>query len=450
MGRLTTPSVLLVGSMLLASGCGAPALFQVETVIRSDGSCDRLIWQPKGEMLPEDALAPAWNSRWRGVKDVIIPPAFSDGNPRPGDRAYFHAHGGFRSPADIPAHFLRRNDQYPDVGASELTRSYERKELGLVVEHRWRETITNIVTRDSFIKARDDFLEVGLSLLCEGVEKVYGDRYDVSKVVADIRTRGRRFLDDLALAYFEMMEKHEGGDEHAMCLRFAGVFQRLGVEMFDDKGSVVSMEEATRRIKEFARAVLREDFRRRDGQPLGEDEVQAILDSSSKPPYMVDWSAFIKPHEETVKSRLGPLLLRMTGLYGFPPIFGAPTPRFAFNVRLPGRIVEAETNGAVADSGQVRWDFDGGKIFPDGFTMQAVSVDLNEEAQRTLLGKVVITDLESARSYRELVGDEGGLLDLVRRACKEKNIQLVRDAQGEDDLERARLTMLRQLLQLTP
>ena len=134
---LTTRAVLVVGSMLLASGCGSPALFQVETVVRPDGSCDRLIWQPKGEMLPEDALSPAWNSRWRGVSDVTIPPAFSDGNTRPGDRAYFHAHGGFRSPADIPAHFLRRNDLYPDVGASELTRSYERKELGFVVEHRW-------------------------------------------------------------------------------------------------------------------------------------------------------------------------------------------------------------------------------------------------------------------------------------------------------------------------
>lgn len=448
MRRFTTRTVLVVGSMLLASGCGSPALLQVETVVRPDGSCDRLIWQPKGEMLPEDALAPAWNSRWRGVSDVIVPPAFSDGNPQPGDRAYFHAHGGFRSPADIPAHFLRRNDAYPDVGVSELRRSYERKELGFVVEHRWRETITNIVTRDGFVKARDEFLEVGLPLLCDGVEQIYGDRYDVSRAVVDIRTRGRRFLDDLALAYFDILENHD--DEHAMGLRLAGVFQRLGVEMFDAKGSAVSTEEATRRCKEFARAVIREDFRRRDGRPLGDDEVQAILESSSTAPYNGAWSAFTKSHEETIKARLGPLLLRMTGLYGFPPVLAPPNPRFAFLVRLPGRIVEAETNGKVADSGQVRWDFDGGKIFPDGFTMKAVSVDFNEEAQRSLLGRVVITDLDSARTYRELVGDEGELLDLVRRACKEKNIQIVRNAQGEDELARARITMLKQLLQLTP
>lgn len=447
----TTRAVLVVGSMLLASGCGSPALFQVETVVRPDGSCDRLIWQPKGEMLPEGALTPAWNSRWRGVSDVVVPPMFSDRYPQPDpNRAYFHAHGGFPSPADIPAHFRVRNGTYPDVGASELTRSYERKELGFIVEHRWRETITNIVTRESFIKARDEFLEIGLPLFCQGIEEIYGDRYDVSKVVADVRTRGRVFLDDLALAYFDMLDKHEVHDQHAMGVRFAGVFDRLGVDMFDVKGSVVSMEEATRRIKEFARDVVRQDFRRRDGKPLGEDEVQAILDSPSKPPYSDAWSTCMKSHEQAVKGRLGPLLLRMTGLYGFPGIFAPPAPRFAFNLRLPGRIVESETNGAVADSGQVRWDFDGADVFPDGYTMKAVSVDFDEEMQRALLDQVVIADLESARSYRELVGDEGAVLDLVRRACKEKDIQIVRDAQGEDDLERARLTMLRRLLKLTP
>ena len=56
----------------------------------------------------------------------------------------------------------------------------------------------------------------------------------------------------------------------------------------------------------------------------------------------------------------------MTGLYAFPRDPSPAGPPFAFMVRLPGRIVEAETNGAVADSGQVRWDFDGGKIFPAG------------------------------------------------------------------------------------
>lgn len=447
MSRFTSRAVVVVGCLLTAAGCGSPALIQVETVVREDGSCDRLIWQPKGQMLPDGALTPGWNARWRGVSDVAFPPAFSQGRGQR-DHAYFHAHGAFSSPADIPEHFVRREAAYPEVGASELRRSYERKDLGLVIEHRWVETVTNIVTRDGFLMARDEFLELGIPILCEGMEQVYGDRYDVSKAVADVRTRGRKFLDDASLAYYEMIEKHE--TEHDAGVRFAGVFQRLGVQMFDEKGHAFPMEEAGRRIMEFARGVIREDFRRRDGKPLTDEEVQAILESQTTSPFGDKWSAFLKSNHETIKTRLGPLLLRMTGLYNFPPIFQAPTPQFAFSVRLPGRIVEAESNGSIADSGQVRWNFDGGRIFPDGFTMKAVSIDFREEAQRKLLGKVVIADPDSARKYSQLIGDEGPLLDLVRRAGREGDAQILRDARGDDDLERARIAMLKQFLQLTP
>jgi hypothetical protein len=245
-----------------------------------------------------------------------------------------------------------------------------------------------------------------------------------------------------------MIEKHD--TEKEMGVRFAGVLQRLGVAMFDDEGKPLATEEGKRRIAEFARGVIRQDFQRKDGRPLDDAEVQSILESYSTPPNSDSWSKFTKAHEGTIKSKLGPLLLRMTGLYGFPPILGPPTPLFAFTVRLPGRIVETETNGAVADSGLVRWDFDGGRIFPDGFVMKAVSVDFNEEAQRKLLGRVVIADPKAAQTYRELVGDEGALLDLVRRACREGDPRLIRDAQGDGDLERARITMLKRFLKLAP
>jgi hypothetical protein len=436
--------LLVVCPSLLASGCGDPALIQVETVVRADGSCERLIWQPRGEMLPQDALSPAWNARWKGVSDVLIPPAFSEGDRKPGNRSYFHAHGGFRSPADIPAHFLRRNADYPDVGASELKRSYERKDLGLVVEHRWRETITNIVTMESFLKARGEFLDAAIPMLCEGIEKIYGDRCDVSRAIADVRTRGRRFLDDAALAYFKMLEQHES--EHDAGVRFAGVFQRLGVDLFDEKGSVVSSEEAMKRIDAFFRKALKDDFRRKDGGPLSEDELREVFGNPGSAPNQDAWSAFLKEREGEIKAKLSPNLLRMTGLYHFPPIFAPPTAQFAFSVRLPGRIVEAETNGAIADAGQVRWRFEGGRIFPDGFEMKAVSVDADEETQRQLFGRVVTDDAASAQSFCELVSDDGRLLDLVRRACREGDARAIREAEGDGEMERAKLATLKKLL----
>src|SRR5436190_23204693 len=61
----------------LGSGCGSPALIQVETIIHPNGSCARTIWQPEGELLPKDALTSAWVARWRTVKAITMPPAFA-------------------------------------------------------------------------------------------------------------------------------------------------------------------------------------------------------------------------------------------------------------------------------------------------------------------------------------------------------------------------------------
>ena len=59
--RTRLPVVCLVGFLFLVSGCTAPPAIQVETVIRPDGSCDRMIWQPRDKFLPEAAFKPEWN-----------------------------------------------------------------------------------------------------------------------------------------------------------------------------------------------------------------------------------------------------------------------------------------------------------------------------------------------------------------------------------------------------
>ena len=47
-----------------------------------------------------------------------------------------------------------------------------------MVVHRWRETFTNIVTPEGFLKAREEFLERGIPRAIEGCEQVYGKRYE--------------------------------------------------------------------------------------------------------------------------------------------------------------------------------------------------------------------------------------------------------------------------------
>ena len=75
----------------LLAGCGQPAAIHVETTIYSDGSCDRMIWQPKDKFLPDRALKPEWNARWKIVSDVSGPPGEPHSKTSMDDCKYFIA-----------------------------------------------------------------------------------------------------------------------------------------------------------------------------------------------------------------------------------------------------------------------------------------------------------------------------------------------------------------------
>ena len=76
---------------LLAAGCCPPAAFYVETTIHPDGSCDRMIWQPKDKFLPEEAKKPEWKASWKDVSDASRPPVGSDRMASSSDCVYFRA-----------------------------------------------------------------------------------------------------------------------------------------------------------------------------------------------------------------------------------------------------------------------------------------------------------------------------------------------------------------------
>src|SRR5271165_2138819 len=134
----------LVGLWLLglvAAGCCPPATIHVETTIHPDGSCDRMIRQPQDKFLPDRALKPEWNACWKSVSDARGRPGVDESEASKDQCKYFIARGSFNSPRDIPTHYHYADDQVPEAGASELERSYQRKDYGFVVEHRWQEKI---------------------------------------------------------------------------------------------------------------------------------------------------------------------------------------------------------------------------------------------------------------------------------------------------------------------
>lgn len=432
------------------SGCGSSALLQIETTIRPDGSCERAIWQPKDEMLVEGALGPDWRARWRTVEDVDAPPAFAReaGSRRPDpDHAYFHAEGSFSSPAEIPAHFLKRIDDHPEAGSSELVRSYDRVDYGLIVAHRWRESITNIVTREDFQKARDQFIEIGVPMLRQALDEVFGREYDVSALSEEIQRRAEPLLADLLDIYFDMAAT-PGADPDALRPLLAAALRRAGVEIPEGAEKTAAPTLINELARAHLKALILRDVKRRDGQPMTEADVQAILNDPSQPKFQDAWKKYGDTHKAEIDAKLAPLVIRMTGLYGYPPIFSGPGPRFVFGIRLPGWIVD--TNGTSVEPGHIVWNFRGKDLYPGGFEMRAESLDIDREAQTRLLGRVVIDDVNSARTLRDLLAQDDDLADLLRGAAEKGDPAVLRDFPFpmKNETRRARLDDVKKLLEL--
>src|SRR5271157_5773566 len=242
---------------------------------------------PQGRVFPsEDALKPAWNARWKSINLEAIPPELAKlaNNGQPHDEHhYFSAQGFFRSPAEIPHHFRHALAQGRDAGASELVQSYELKDYGFLREHRWRETLTNIVTRDSFLKARDEFLNIALPKAVLGIEQVYGRSFDVTGLAQYLRKNGRSFLEQAALVFYDTMAQHTTNEEQPV--PYAELASQFGLDLFDRAGNLVTGEEFQTRVLSFLRHRIVLGVRHRDGSRLSEPEIQSILDQSGNSPF---------------------------------------------------------------------------------------------------------------------------------------------------------------------
>jgi len=440
--RLLAP---LLGLLAAAGGCGSPPYVQVETEVHGDGSCDRTIWQPEGELLPPEARRPEWSERWSSVRPILAPPAFAGKVGKGGDRTYFTAVGSFRDPGKIPSHYRHAIEGHPETGVSELARSYERRDFGFVIEHRWSERLTNIVTRAGFLKARDEFLELAMPLAARGIELVYGGKYDVTGFLRYLQTEGRRFLEQAAEALYDSSVTHE--PERQQAVRLARIAERFGLDLFDAKGDLVTSVEGDARLEDFFRHRVLLGLRHRDGSRLTEAELRSLFPKDSDSPFEKHWESFFKEHEKEFESKLVPRILRMTGLYGYPLGLGAPSPEFAFALRLPGEVVEA--NGKPQGRDRVHWQFTGDRSFPDGFTMTARSVEIDAEVQKKVLGRVAIGDRAAAEALIRILGQEGPLLEAVRLARQKENPAPLRDFRPSSDEERDRFARLCELLKPT-
>lgn len=452
--------VCLCGLGLWAAGCCPPAAFYVETTINPDGSCERMIWQPKDKFLPDEAKTPEWKARWKEVSDASRPAVGFDRKASSDDCKYFIARGTFQNLGEIPPHYRFADAKVPDAGASELERKYETIDYGFVVERRWREKITNIVTLAGFVKAGDELLDMFLPPYIDAIEKVFGKDYNVSRLTAFIRTDVRRFLERASVILYDAAVRGKVMDENrqldpAMCKELEEAAERCGfdpqrlVDLFKVRSDNNEQTQAEKRF--FGPLVVRH-FRHHDGTLLTAAEADALLQA-----VLVDHrydkalEAQTKPFnnalgkDEQVKKRFGRALLQLIGLYGgfqF-PFAGGPL-QYEFAISLPGELVES--NGTGTRAGRARWRFTSDELFPSGFEMKARSIAIDREVQKKILGRVVIDDAAQAMAFMEVVGREGPLLAGVRQLRRTGDRKAFSQVQTRTYEESLRANKLRKML----
>lgn len=453
----------------LAAGCGPPSVFTVETVVHPDGSCDRTIGQPRYECLPAEALKPEWIgrigpvaeaqpvrpqeplkpewvARWKSMKYVKGPPASPRAGRQAGREDYFIASGSFPSPREIPPHYRRTVDEYPEAGASDLRRTYERIDRAFVVEHRWSERITDIVTLPGFLEARDKILDILLPLGLRLLADEFGPDYDISGLSDLVRRDVRRTLEEAAVLVYDAgvrgrTRRDDETIDAGLADRLVALSRRIGFDPLDARGKRLANEELDGRIRDFLRRVVLERVRHRDGSPMGRSDWDALIARWSKQ------GRFMEPdsrQQERLKQFVGPLVPRMMGIYGVPLIRLSPAPEFAFTLRLPGELVE--TNGIGQKGGRTRWAFTGDDIFPDGYEMRARSLEIDRDAQKKALGRVAIDDEETALEFLELLGVDKPLLEAVRKLKETGDRVPLRDDSKRTPEQILRARRLREML----
>ncbi len=445
----------------VVAGCNAPPAFLVETVVHPDGSCDRMIWQPKDKFLPEQALKPEWNARWKTVSDASGRPG-GDSSKGSDELKYFIARGSFTHPREIPPHYRYVDTQAPDAGASELERTYARTDYGFVVEHRWHEKITDIVTLPDFIKARDELIDLLLPLFTELIENVFGKDYDVSRFVTFLRSDFRRFLENVSFILYDAavrqrsMVKDAKFDDALINHLYAeaerlGLDRKLLAEAFKGKFPG-DKKDSERTYKVFLGRVVARYFRHRNRTAVSaaeaEELIRAIVDNHRYEDAIREQSERIGKRlqgDKQLETRINRSLVRITGLYstlGF--LFSGGPPEYEFTMVLPGELIES--NATRTKAGRIHWKFGGGQLFPDGFGMDARSIFIDRDGQRKVLGRVVIDDETKAIEFMEIVGDEGPFLEAVRKLRQTGDRNALREVKTSSFDEALRARKLQDLL----
>lgn len=482
---------VLLPLVVNTSGCVSES-YKIETRVSGEGAIERAICQPAASV-PESIRKHAGWQQTRAVgkpnKETAIrqmKPLISgdDKSVKANEKrgGYFAGWGRFANTGEIPDHFV-----LPAAGLDRqgrLLRDYRRRDLGLVVEHLWRETLTDVVELDDRRHARDELVRLSIDLGIATLEHRFKKKYRFGLLEKWARTTAAACVADMLDFDLQRSIRRSAYDEKEIQGRIIRILDRYGLKMADARGRLLKEvpENAGKRfVIPYVRGLLKQHVRDVSDRPLSEEAIEEILvwigvvgsaeemlDDRAGPeeddgrekkltPLEASWQAIVKKRfgsEKAYEARKGRLTTRIWGVYrsSFPfAIFGTVRP-FDVSLRLPGEVVE--TNGTLSGGGEVVWRFNASEAFPTGYVMSCRSLE-TRDGSAVLLTKLAAADRR--KLLLELVeliqDDKDPLLPVLRASATKKSwspLEVYR--RGLDRKEQAqelkRLDGLYRLLQL--
>jgi len=444
--------IALGGAYLLLLVTGCPQTFRADTILHSDGSIERAIIQPRSST-PQQAQS---LDVWIGYQpDSALDqwPKNVPGFPKKKDENTIAIWGRFASVDQIPSYFQSPTDR---AQAATLQRSYTKTDLVFATQHRWKETLTDIVDlSDARVAAREAvhlWTEHGVEVFSER----FGPDYDFSDILQWADTEGVTWFLEAYDALVQSSFQH--GDERwpQFLPRLNKICESHGLKIRDASGRALGDErfssndgQVSQTFKTFVLEKLRTLIRRHDGGPVEQsvfDELISELEPGKVqvngqpgPPSQLELAhdrvlarkyGGKEAGEKQFESKLADLMLRVLGVHL--PTLGSR--EFRYSMRVPGFIIE--TNGQLKSVRDVLWIFNASLAFPAGYDMYCESVEPDAEAQRQLLGDEPLNDQASVVDYRNLVTEHPALLDILRQ-CREQNsmqpLQAAKIQSGDQD-----------------
>ena len=256
-----------------------------------------------------------------------------------------------------------------------LDRRYHRRDLGLVVEHTWSETLVDVVELDDRRRARDELVKLGIDMAAATLGHQFGKTYDFSSLEKWSRTNLAAFAADLLDYDLQVAIQRRGHDDRQLQSRIIIILSRYGLKITGTDGRLLKewpKDVAEKFFIPFVRRLLKTHVRDSSGKPVGDEavaEIVSFVNQESAPPA---WQAVVKKRfgsEKAFDARTSQLATRIWGVYR--PLFGmtlfGTSRQFDASMSLPGRVVE--TNGKITGAGTVVWDFAASAAYPLGYEM---------------------------------------------------------------------------------